>query len=341
MLSAAMECTVADDDDPTSCSRMTRALPDLTPWLSLLWQSRREAAAVDWTGAADGSDPAMRTALALRAPDDRHCLLAETAVAVVPSAVARLAYRLLGAGGTGLRTKLRPDLAVALLTAAVEQDDDALAGLALELDVESQRLAAIAPFLAMPLLLACGRAWAAEIPVGWAHGHCPVCAAWPALAERRGLAGGRWLRCSRCGVEWRQSGARCPFCECDDPDQLAALTVAAAADRNAVPGRNASRDRNAVPGLAASAERNGATDRPRASDRHVEACRQCRGYVKALATGAPIPPGDVAVRDLLTLDLDLAALDAGFVRPAVRVPRFDAAPASPRHARLVAPLAGG
>lgn len=309
---------------------MTRALPDLSPWLSLLWQSRREAASAEWTAAVDGVDPATRTSLALRVPDDRHCLLAETEVTVAPTAVARLAYRLLGAGGTGLRTRLGPDLAVALLTAAVEQDDDALAGLALELDVESQRLTAIAPFLAMPVLQACGRAWASAIPADWAHGHCPVCAAWPALAERRGPGGGRWLRCSRCGTEWSQSGARCPFCECDDPDQLAALSVgAAAADRSAVPGRHA------------SPERNGATDRPVAADRHVEACRQCRGYVKVLATAAPIPAGDVAVRDLLTLDLDLAALDAGLIRPAVRAPRLDAAPASAPHARLVAPLAGG
>lgn len=309
---------------------MTRALPDLSPWLSLLWQSRREAASVEWTAAADGADLATRTALPLRAPDDRHCLLASTAVTVVPSAVARLAYRLLGAGGTGLRTRIGPDIAVALLTAAVEQDDDALAGLALELDVESQRLAAIAPFLAMPLLLACGRAWTAAIPAGWRHGHCPVCAAWPALAERRGLHADRGLRCSRCGVEWSQGGARCPFCECDDPDQLAALTVGAAArDRSGLAGRNGAPDRAATSG------------RPTGPDRRVEACRQCRGYVKALVTTVPIPPVDVAVRDLLTLDLDLAALDAGLVRPAARAPRLDSAQALARHDGLVAPLAGG
>jgi FdhE protein len=327
IVSAPMERTVARDHvDVAGRSRMTRALPDLSPWLSLLWQSRREAASAEWTAAVNGADPATRIPLALHAPDARHCLLAETEVTVVPTAVARLAYRLLGPGGTGLRTRLGPDLALALLTAAVEQDDDALAGLALELDVESQRLAAIAPFLAMPLLLACGRAWASAIPAGWGHGHCPVCAAWPALAERR--EGRPRLRCSRCGAGWSRSGARCPFCECDDPNELAVLAVGAAAlDRSGLHGRNAGRS--------------GMLERPSAPDRYVEACRRCRGYVKALVTTAPIPPADVAVRDLLTVDLDLAALDAGLVRPSVRVPRPNGVPASGRHARLAAPLAGG
>src|SRR5262245_61522732 len=276
-----------DHIDVAGRSRTTRALPDLSPWLLLLWQSRREATSAEWTAAVDDLGAGTRTSLALRAPDDRRCLLADTAVPVVPSAVARLGYRLLGPAGTSLRTKLGPDLAVALLTAAVGQDDEALAGLALELHVASARLSAIAPFVAMPLLLACARAWSAAIPADWAHGHCPVCAAWPALAERRGPDRGRCLRCSRCGAGWSLSRARCPFCDCDDPDQLASLVGAGAADRR------------------------------------VEACLRCRGYLKTLRSVAPIPPGDVAVRDLLTLDLDLAALDGGLARPAVRALRHD------------------
>lgn len=300
-----MKRTVAGDQlDGVGRSRATRALPDLTPWLLLLWQSRREATSAEWIGAVDDVHAGTRTSLALRAPDDRHCLLADTAVTVVPSAVARLAYRLLGPAGTGVRTKLGPDLAVALLTAAVEQDDEALANLALELHVAAPRLSAIAPFVAMPMLLACARAWSAAIPADWAHGHCPVCAAWPALAERRGPDRDRCLRCSRCGAEWGRRAAHCPFCETDDPEPLALLATSAA-------------------------------------DRRVEACGQCRAYLKTLRTTAPIPPADVAVRDLLTLDLDLAALDAGLSRPAVRTPRLATTPTNSHDTQVAAPLAGG
>src|SRR5262245_52008399 len=94
---------------------MTRAQPDLRPWLSLLWEARREAPAPEWAAGIAAVGPARSAAVALRAPDDRQCLLAETAIAVSPPAVARLAYRLLGAGGTGLRTKLGPELALTLL----------------------------------------------------------------------------------------------------------------------------------------------------------------------------------------------------------------------------------
>ena len=269
-----------------------------------------ECDAPEWTAAVsrlpdvpatDESAPAG--AMALRPLEERSCLLAGAPLTVAPSAVTRLVHRLLGASGTGLRSKLGPDSALALLAAAVEQDDDAIAGLAVELDVASQRVAAIAPFIAMPLLQACHRRWARDVPSDWAPGHCPVCAAWPALAEVRGPESSRHLRCSRCGAAWGTVASRCAFCECAYPDRLATLAV----------------------GVGTGA-------------REVEVCQECGGYLKVVASARAIRPADVAMRDLLTLDLDLAALDAGYSRPTSRAsrPEVDAAPERPRG--LLAPL---
>ncbi|HZJ69432.1 MAG TPA: formate dehydrogenase accessory protein FdhE [Planctomycetota bacterium] len=143
------------------------------------------------------------------------------------------------------------------------------------------------------------------MPAEWSHGHCAVCAAWPALVELRGPERERRLRCSRCGADWAAAPPMCPFCECADADRLSVMVVG--------------------PGEAA---------------RHVEVCRDCGSYVKRVTTATAIRPGDVAVRDLLTLDLDLAALDAGLARPGVRALRSDVDPIVRRPGGLVASLPG-
>jgi formate dehydrogenase maturation protein FdhE len=51
----------------------------------------------------------------------------------------------------------------------------------------------------------------------------------------------------------------------------------------------------------------------------VETCASCRGYVKSMATLLPIPPFELLLRDLETVELDLVALDRGYHRPAERV----------------------
>ncbi len=139
-------------------------------------------------------------------------------------------------------------------------------------------LAAVASIAAMPLLQACARRWTSRIPATWAHGYCPICGAWPAFAEARGLERARRLRCARCGADWWNEWLRCPYCGVRDHTRLGALVPEAAGER-----------------------------------RKVETCTVCRHYVKTLTTLTPTPAADVAVEDLATLDLDLVALAQGYV----------------------------
>jgi FdhE protein len=50
--------------------------------------------------------------------------------------------------------------------------------------------------------------------------------------------------------------------------------------------------------------------------RKAETCKRCLGYVKSVTTLGPSEPVELAVLDLETLELDVAALEHGFHRPA-------------------------
>jgi FdhE protein len=165
----------------------------------------------------------------------------------------------------------------ALLEASLAQDAER----ALSAAQQDQALVAIAQVAALPLLLACGAEAAPRLKDSvWEHGYCPVCAAWPTLLEVRGLERQRWLRCGRCGSGWQQINALCAFC-----------------------GSNEYRNQRY---LAPEKER---------ETRQALTCQECHGYLKAFTTLGPLAPGEVLLRDLLSLELDLAALDQGFSRP--------------------------
>jgi FdhE protein len=48
----------------------------------------------------------------------------------------------------------------------------------------------------------------------------------------------------------------------------------------------------------------------------VDACRECSAYVKTITTLAAADAATLRLLDLATVDLDVAALDRGFTRPA-------------------------
>jgi FdhE protein len=133
----------------------------------------------------------------------------------------------------------------------------------------------------MPLVLAAGRCAAPLIEnVTWDAGYCPVCAAWPTLAELRGLSRERWLRCGRCGAGWRFPQQRCAFC--------------------------ATRDHRQIGYLAPEANR---------ESRRAATCDACRGYLKTISTLDASSPAELAYQDLTTLELDVAALERDYARP--------------------------
>jgi FdhE protein len=198
----------------------------------------------------------------------------------------RLARATAGSTGAGTATlaravrdkRLEP---LPLLEASVGQDGERLAALAVAADVDPGALAALGQLLGSPLLQACGAAARPVLDgVRWEAGYCPLCAAWPVLAELRGLDAERWLRCGRCGAGWPYLHGRCVYC--------------------------GNSDHRTQGYLAPEAEREA---------RRAVTCDACHGYLKTLTSFGLIPPEELPWQDLTTLELDVAAIERGYGRP--------------------------
>jgi FdhE protein len=186
---------------------------------------------------------------------------------------------------------------IELLDASVAQDGDRLAAFASAAGIDAGLATALAPLAASPLLQACERAWRGRVAPEWDRAACPVCGALAAVMEARGVERAYRLRCARCGADWRAEPVRCPYCGERDHAKLRGLVAQGTGDL-----------------------------------RRVEACTVCLGYVKSVTTLTACAPEDVALLDLATVDLDVAALEHGYARPA---------PPPPPLATRVAARAGG
>ena len=251
------------------------AAPELRVWASLCEDVRQELREPPWGSVIRGPEP----------PTEGAPVLADATLAIdlgrAVSWLRRLVVSAAAAGGPAATIRpgrLSRERALDLLAAAVAEHE--VDELARELDAEPGALAAVACLGAMPLLHAARRAVERSVPATWAHGYCPVCGAWPTLAEERGVERRRHFRCARCGGGWFAGWLRCPYCDSNDHRQAAAL----------------------VPDDAGARHR-------------VDACEACRGYVKTLTVLLPTEPADIALADLHTLELDLGALARGYHRP--------------------------
>jgi FdhE protein len=113
----------------------------------------------------------------------------------------------------------------------------------------------------------------------WNRGYCLACGSWPALAEV--VAGHRTLRCSFCSSAWELSTYACIYCrEAGEPF----VTAAPDAERK---------------------------------DRRLEVCSTCGGYLKTIDLGELSPFPLLAISDIETTDLDVAAMEHGYARPAL------------------------
>jgi FdhE protein len=170
---------------------------------------------------------------------------------------------------------------LALLEAAITWNAPALESMAREGQTDPAVLGTLGHLASQPVLLACGRR-GQELRGGapWAAGYCPVCAAWPALAEMRGAERQRWLRCGRCGAGWQFRHHECPFCS------------------------NA--DHRTLGYMAAEVE---------SESRRADCCDACRSYLKSVSTLGPLSPPEIMLADLGSLELDAAALEQGYGRP--------------------------
>ena len=167
-----------------------------------------------------------------------------------------------------------------LFKASLCQNWQHLRETAVDLGMEADALQAVAALVPVPFLQACQRRLQPLINASWMEGYCPVCGTWPAFAEVRGIERSRYFRCGRCGGGWQAQCLFCPYCAMTDHNELVSL----------VPERSGS---NAV----------------------IDACKRCLGYVKTFTTLQGSAPVKVIVDDLASVDLDIAALELGYLRP--------------------------
>lgn len=268
---------------------MTATAPDLTSlkrqrpewggWLAVVEETLREAGTSAWDAAV---------------PDDRHVphatapRLEGATLSLDPRITRNLLQRLIRAAsrsGTpameslGGVLKADPDV-LTLFAASLRQDTAPTAEVASACGADARALEAVVALVSVPFLQACGRRWAGTVPRSWREGYCPVCGAWPAFAETRGIERSKFFRCSRCGGEWHARPLHCSYCGEDDHHALVSL----------------------VPGTGeASAS--------------IEGCTSCRGYVKTFSRLQGCAPGTVMLDDLASVHLDVAAIEQGYARP--------------------------
>jgi FdhE protein len=262
-------------DATTGLGELERRKPEWRTWLLLLSEVERAREDPRWRTPL-AAPPAHAAGSGTAAP-----LLQGRRLTIDGDGARRLLRRLAAAAGDSL-ARYRPSTeeAVELIAAAVRQDSAEIGALAGAAGVDGGALSSIAHLATLPLLHSCGRLLESRLPRFWPEGYCPVCAAWPILAERRGLDRSRQLRCGRCAVEWQIQWLCCVYCGERDHRRLGSL----------VP-----EDEEEV--------------------LKVEICHSCGGYLKSVATLQRIPATDLLLRDLDTVELDLVAVDRGYGRP--------------------------
>jgi len=245
--------------------------PEWGPWLGVLEPALAAAADTSWNDVVGWQPPL---------PSNDRPALTQAVIDVDQRAAERWWRTLLDAAVDGPAHSIgRGSIdVIELLDAAVSDDVERLAALAASAGAPTDTIQAMGGLAAMPILHACRRR---VERAQWRRACCPVCGAWPALAEARGLERSRHGRCGRCGNEWAIAWLQCPYCGTDDHARLRTL----------------------VPETSGES-------------RKVEACAVCRGYVKTVMTLTPAAPADVPLLDLATVDLDVAALSEGYTRPA-------------------------
>jgi len=175
------------------------------------------------------------------------------------------------------RARLDP---LELFQASLCQDGGRLNEIASAIGADTEAFQAVATLIPVPFLYACNRRWAASIPKSWLEGYCPICGAWPAFAEVRGIDRSRYFRCGRCATEWQTRALTCPYCGMTDHNQLVSL----------IPQKSG-------------------------PSRAIEACKRCLGHVKIFTTLQASPAARIMLDDLASVELDVAAIKHGYARP--------------------------
>ena len=115
-------------------------------------------------------------------------------------------------------------------------------------------------------------------PYPWGRGYCPVCGAWPVLAEQRGLEQWRYLRCGLCASSWAVDRLLCPFCTNRDHLLLGYLQVEGEEQQQ-----------------------------------RIATCNACQGYLKLRSTLTPLTTPQLLAAEVALVHLDLLAMQNGYM----------------------------
>jgi len=259
---------------------LAREYPDWQPWLLVIEAVMREVTDSKW----ETSVPSRAETQAANVP-----LLAGLTIALDLERIRRWQQELVQTSVRSGAPKMSPLNLIkknavntaAVFKAALCEDGAGLKRIANDLGVDADAFSAVALLIPVPFLHACNRHWARSRSPGWTAGYCPTCGAWPTFAELRGIERSRYLRCNRCGAEWQAHVLFCSFCGNSDHKELGSLLP----------------------------EKSGST-------RAIETCNRCRGYLKTFTKLQGSAAPKIILDDLASVDLDIAALDHGFKRPA-------------------------
>jgi FdhE protein len=166
-----------------------------------------------------------------------------------------------------------------LLTASLARNQDAIRTGAVHRGLAPDLVWLLAELAASPLAHALQRALL-PTEADWNHGYCAVCGSWPALMEV--VDGHRILRCSFCASAWERNEYSCTYCG-DSTETF----ITAAPDQERM-------------------------------QRRLEICGACQGYLKTLDVPVLSPFPLLAIYDMETMDLDLAAMEHGYSRPPLK-----------------------
>lgn len=273
--------------------------PDLTPAVDL--QRRLLGIVVDVVGRVNGSRlPRLSLPpkyLAVKLIRGVPAFAGEPIPLPVPllkAAIVQLCEELAAGGAGDVATHIREAIdsgnieAGSLLTASLSRDQGAIRTGASHRGLAPDLVWLIAELAVGPVACALQRVLFANTSneelgaalQAWTRGYCPACGSWPALAEVVG--GHRTLRCSFCSSAWEPSKYACVYC-----DESGKTFVTSAP--------NEAR-----------------------KDRRVEVCNSCGHYLKAVDLPELSPFPLLAIADLETMDLDMAAMEHGYGRPPLK-----------------------
>ncbi len=166
-----------------------------------------------------------------------------------------------------------------LLTASLSRNQEAIRTGAIHRGLAPDLVWLLAELAASPFAHALQRSLLAPAS-DWNHGYCAACGSWPAMMEV--VDGHRILRCSFCASAWERNEYSCTYCG-DSGETF----VTAAPDQERI-------------------------------HRRLELCGACHGYLKTVDVSSLSPFPLLAIYDMETMDLDLAAMEHGYSRPALR-----------------------